>query len=243
MERENRQPQKRPSKRENRRRGSVVGKIFFALFTLLLIGVLTGGMVAAIFMKYVETNITPVVQVNADDYTMALSSIIYYKDDDVTENDGWVEYQTVHGEQNRIYVSFDQMPDALWQAAVSIEDQRFFQHEGVDWKRTAGATLNMFIGMKNTFGGSTITQQLLKNMTEDNDGTVNRKVREIFRALEFEKNYTKEQILELYLNTIYLGKGCYGVQTAAQFYFGKDVSELSVAECASLIAITNNPSM
>ena len=243
MERENRQPQKRPSKRENRRRGSVVGKIFFALFTLLLIGVLTGGMVAAIFMKYVETNITPVVQVNADDYTMALSSIIYYKDDEVTENDGWVEYQTVHGEQNRIYVSFDQMPDALWQAAVSIEDQRFFQHEGVDWKRTAGATLNMFIGMKNTFGGSTITQQLLKNMTEDNDGTVNRKVREIFRALEFEKNYTKEQILELYLNTIYLGKGCYGVQTAALFYFGKDVSELSVAECASLIAITNNPSM
>ena len=121
MERENRQPQKRPSKRENRRRGSVVGKIFFALFTLLLIGVLTGGMVAAIFMKYVETNITPVVQVNADDYTMALSSIIYYKDDEVTENDGWVEYQTVHGEQNRIYVSFDQMPDALWQAAVSIE--------------------------------------------------------------------------------------------------------------------------
>ena len=100
----------------------------------------------------------------------------------------------------------------------------------------------MFIGMRDTFGGSTITQQLLKNMTGDDDGTVNRKVREIFRALEFEKNYSKKDILELYLNYIYLGKNCYGVQTAAQFYFGKDVSELSTAECACLIAITNNPS-
>ena len=243
MERENRQPQKRQTKRENRNGGGVARKIFFGLFTLLLIGVLTGGMIACIFMKYVKTNVTPVVQVDADDYTMALSSIIYYHDDEVQENDGWVEYQTVHGSENRIYVDFEKMPDALWQAAVAIEDERFFDHKGVDWKRTAGAALNMFIGMKNTFGGSTITQQLLKNMTEDNAGTVNRKVREIFRALEFEKNYTKEQILELYLNTIYLGQGCYGVQTAAQFYFGKDVSELSAAECASLIAITNNPSM
>ena len=80
-------------------------------------------------------------------------------------------------------------------------------------------------------------------MTGDNGNTVNRKVREIFRALEFEKNYTKEEILEYYLNTIYLGQGCYGVQTAAEFYFGKDVSELDVAECACLIAITNNPSL
>lgn len=243
MERENRQPAKRQPRRESRRRGSVAGKIFFGLFTLLLIGVLTGGIFAGIFMKYVETNITPVVQVDADDYTMALSSIIYYHDDQVTENDGWVEYQTIHGSENRIWVDIEDMPDALWQATVAIEDERFFQHQGVDWKRTGGAVVNMFIGMRNTFGGSTITQQLLKNMTEDNDGTVNRKVREIFRALEFEKNYTKAQILELYLNTIYLGQGCYGVQTAAQFYFGKDVSELSAAECASLIAITNNPSM
>ena len=242
MERENRQPAHRQSGRE-KRRGSVVGKIFFGLFTLLLIGVLTSGMIAVIFMKYVETNITPVVQVNADDYTMNLSSIVYYHDDQVTANDGWVEYQTIHGTENRIWVDIDEMPDALWQAVVAIEDQRFFQHNGVDWKRTGGAVLNMFIGMKNTFGGSTITQQVLKNMTEDNSGTVNRKVREIFRALEFEKNYTKAQILELYLNTIYLGQGCYGVQTAAQYYFGKDVSELSVAECASLIAITNNPSL
>ena len=232
----------RQKKRENRKR-SVVGRIFFGLFTLFLIGCCTAAMIGFIFMKYVDTTLAPTLQVDADDYTMAESSIIYYHDDEVTENDGWVEYQTIHGTENRIWVDFEEMPEALWQAAVAIEDERFFTHQGVDWKRTVGATANMFIGMKNTFGGSTITQQMLKNMTEDNDGTVNRKVREIFRALEFEKNYTKEEILELYLNMIYLGKGCYGVQTAAQFYFNKDVSELSAAECASLIAITNNPSL
>ena len=238
MERES----KRGAKRENRKKRRGRG-VLFGLFTLMLIGVCTAAMIGVIFMKYVNTTLAPTLQVDADNYTMAESSIIYYHDDEVEENDGWVEYQTIHGTENRVWVDFEQMPDALWQAAVAIEDERFFTHQGVDWKRTVGATVNMFIGMKNTFGGSTITQQMLKNMTEDNDGTVNRKVREIFRALEFEKNYTKEEILELYLNMIYLGKGCYGVQTAAQFYFGKDVSELTVAECASLIAITNNPSL
>ena len=244
MEHGKREPAREPAPRKDSRRrrsgGHVVGKIFGVLATLVLIGVCTAAMFAVIFMKYVDTNVKPNVAVRAEDYTMQMSSIIYYQD---KETGDWKEWQTIHGEQNRILVDFDQMPDALWQAAVAVEDKRFFEHEGVDWRRTGGAVLNMFIGMKNTFGGSTITQQLLKNMTEDNDGTVNRKVREIFRALEFEKNYTKEQILELYLNTIAFGKGCYGVQTAAEFYFGKDVSELSVAECACLIGITNNPSM
>ena len=233
----------RRTKRENQKQRSVAGRIFFWLFTLMLIGICTAVMIGFIFMQYVNTTLAPTLQVDADDYTMAESSIIYYHDDEVTENDGWVEYQTIHGTENRVWVDFEEMPDALWQAAVAIEDHRFFEHNGVDWKRTIGATANMFIGMKNTFGGSTITQQMLKNLTEDNDGTVNRKVREIFRALEFEKNYTKEEILELYLNMIYLGKGCYGVQTAAQYYFGKDVSELTAAECACLISITNNPSL
>ena len=89
----------------------------------------------------------------------------------------------------------------------------------------------------------TCTQSPRCCMTGDDQNTVKRKVTEIFRALEFEKNYSKQEILELYLNTIYLGNGCYGVQTAAQYYFGKDVSQLTVAECASLIGITNNPSV
>ena len=239
MEHKRQRPKQRKKSAAGRIFG-VIGKIFLVLFTLILIGACTTVMVGSIFMKYVNTTLAPTLQVNADDYTMKLSSIVYYED---KETGDWVEYQTVHGNENRIWVDIEDMPDTLWQAAVAIEDERFFQHEGVDWKRTGGAVLHMFLGMENTYGGSTITQQMLKNMTKDNKPHVNRKVREIFRALEFEKNYTKEQILELYLNMIYLGKGCYGVQTAAQYYFGKDVSELTVAECASLIAITNNPSL
>ena len=243
-----RQPAATPShargpRKKKRSTGRVAGRVAGVFGTLVLIGLCTAAMLAFIFMRYVNVTLAPTLQVRAEDYTMKLSSVVYYHDDTVTENDGWVEYQKIYGVENRIWVDFDQIPDALWQAAVSIEDERFFEHHGVDWKRTAGAALNLFTDDKATFGGSTITQQLLKNMTGDDKGTVNRKVRGILRALEFEKNYTKWDILELYLNHIALGKSCYGVQTAAEFYFGKDVSELSVAECASLIAITNNPSL
>lgn len=212
---------------------------WFVIGTLLLIFVLTSAMLIGIFMIYVKTTLSSELDVNADDYTMELSSILWYQDSEAGE---WKELTTLHGAENRIWVSFDEIPDAMWQAAVSIEDERFFSHHGVDWKRTIGATFTMLTGSNSSYGGSTITQQLLKNMTGYDDNTVKRKVTEIFRALEFEKKYTKDEILELYLNTIYFGNGCNGVQTAAQYYYGKDVSKLSVAECAALIGITNNPS-
>ena len=229
------QPRQRQSTRKNSH-----GNVLFVIGTVLLIGLLTCFMIGGIFAIYVKTTLGPTLKVNADDYTMNLSSVIYYQDKSSGE---WKELQTIHGQENRIWVDYKDIPDALWQAAVAIEDKRFFDHHGVDWKRTIGATMNMFLGKNSTYGGSTITQQLLKNMTGDDQNTVKRKVTEIFRALEFEKNYSKQEILELYLNTIYLGNGCYGVQTAAQYYFGKDVSQLTVAECASLIGITNNPSV
>ncbi len=213
--------------------------IFFTLWTILLIGVCTALIGLHFFKEYIETIVTPAVEVRAEDYTMKLSSFVYYQD---KETGAWKEWQSVHGPENRVLVDFEDMPEYLWQATVAIEDERFFQHKGVDWLRTGKAVLNIFQGDA-SMGGSTLTQQVLKNMTKDNKPYINRKVREIFRALEFEKNYEKSDVLELYLNTIYLGQGCYGVQTAAQFYFGKDVSELDLAECASLIAITNNPSM
>jgi len=230
-----RPPRHFKKKKQGRRVAGIMAGIFG---TLLLIGVCTTVMLFVIFMQYVES-LKPVLQVDANDYTMNLSSMIYYRDSDTG---AWKELQRVHGTEDRIWVDIQDMPEEMWQAAVAIEDERFFLHEGVDWWRTGGAVVNMFVGMKNTFGGSTITQQTLKNITEDDDPYVNRKVREIFRALEFEKNYTKWEILELYLNNIYLGAGCYGVETAAEYYFGKEVSELNAAECASLIAITNNPS-
>ena len=234
-----RRPEQTPG-RQTKKKSGAAGKIFRVLGTLALIGICTGLMLFGIFMKYVNTTLAPSLVVNADDYTMALSSFIYYEDKETGE---WKEWQTVYGEENRVLAEYSELPENLLNAAVAIEDERFYQHNGVDWKRTLGATLNFFTHDKDTFGGSTITQQVLKNMTQDKAGTVNRKIREIFRALKFEENNTKEQILTMYLNTIYLGKGCYGVKTAAEFYFGKDVSELSLAECASLIAITNNPSL
>ena len=128
------------------------------------------------------------------------------------------------------------MKDAL----VAIEDKRFYKHNGVDWFRTAHAALNMFTG-GSVFGGSTITQQLIKNLTQQDDITVQRKLLEIFQALDLEKHYDKEEILEYYLNAVYFGEGCYGVQTAAQTYFGKDAKDLSVAEAAAIVGITNLP--
>ena len=234
-----REAHRKPRQRQSTRKSSH-GNVLFVIGTVLLIGLLTCVMIGGIFMIYVKTTLGPTLKVNADDYTMNLSSVIYYQDK--TSGD-WKELQTIHGRENRIWVDYKDIPDAMWQAAVAIEDKRFFEHHGVDWRRTIGATLNMFVGKNSTYGGSTITQQLLKNMTGDDQNTVKRKVTEIFRALEFEKSYSKQEILELYLNTIYLGNGCYGVQTAAQYYFGKDVSQLTVAECASLIGITNNPSI
>lgn len=100
----------------------------------------------------------------------------------------------------------------------------------------------MFLSMKNDFGGSTITQQLIKNLTKQDDITVQRKLLEIFQALEFEKSYDKEEIMEWYLNIVYFGEGCNGVYTAAETYFGKEPKDLTLAECASIIGITNNPS-
>ncbi|MCI9609602.1 MAG: transglycosylase [Oscillibacter sp.] len=217
----------------------VVKWTFITLWTVLLVGVCTALIGLHFFKEYIDTVVTPNVAVRAEDYTMNLSSFIYYQD---KETGAWKEFQNVHGEQNRILVEFKDMSPYLWQAAVAVEDKRFFQHEGVDWRRTLGAVRELAVG-DGSYGGSTITQQVLKNMTKDNMPYVNRKVREIFRALEFEKNYTKEYILELYLNTIFLGQSCYGVQTAAQFYFGKDAKDLDLAESACLIAITNNPSL
>lgn len=229
------QAKKRRPKRGER---SIAGKIFFGLWTLILIGVLSLAMLAGIFLMYVKTTVAPSLDFDPDDYTLNLTSFLYYQDRSTGE---WIEYQGYHGQENRIPVKFSEIPDAMWQAAVAIEDHRFFEHKGVDWKRTLGAALQVAKGDA-SYGGSTITQQMLKNRTEDNKPYINRKVREIVRALEFEKNATKQQILEMYLNQIAFGKGCYGVQAAARYYFDKDVSELSVAECASIIAITNNPS-
>lgn len=172
-----------------------------------------------------------------------MTSVIY-----VQNNKGeWEEYQRLHGTENRIWVGIDKVPQYLKDALTSIEDERFETHRGVDWKRTAHAVVNelgkkLFGKGSSQFGGSTITQQLIKNVTNDKDKDAFRKFREIVRALLVERQLSKTEILEAYLNTISLGNGICGVQVAANYYFNKDVSELTLTECAALAAITKNPS-
>ena len=157
--------------------------------------------------------------------------------------DEWIEIHSLSQAENRIWVDYENIPQKIIDCVVAMEDKRFWEHEGVDWKRTIAAFANMFLGLREEgFGGSTITQQLIKNNTGNDEVTVARKLQEIFTAMELEESTSKETIMEWYLNTIYLGKGCNGIKTAAMRYFGKELEDLTLAECASLVGITNNPS-
>ena len=218
---------------------TIIVRFFQTIGTLLLVGVITGCFMARFAVIYVKTAVMPNTGLDLSAYTMMENSVIYYED----KNTGQlVELQTLKGKENRELVTYDQIPEDLINAYVAIEDKRFWNHQGVDWRRTGSGLLRMFTG-GNIQGGSTIDQQLIKNLTGRNDVTVSRKILEIFTALEMEKNHKKEDILTIYLNWIYLGNGCHGVQAAAKYYFGKNVWELNLAECASLAGITNNPSL
>lgn len=237
------------SKKEKRRRqrqadaaanvaGGTLHLVLKIIGTVLLVLLCTILLFACIFAYYVKTCLSADLPLTLEDMSVSLTSSIWYTD----SNGEYQELTTLHSREKREWVTLDQIPEYMQHAAVAIEDQRFYEHKGVDWYRTVGAFVNMFVGMKNDFGGSTLTQQLIKNVTEEDDVTVQRKLLEIFRALELEKNYDKDEIMEWYLNIIYLGQSAYGVQAASQVYFNKDVSDLSLAECACIIGITNNPS-
>ncbi|MCD8005194.1 MAG: PBP1A family penicillin-binding protein [Oscillospiraceae bacterium] len=218
-----------------------LGIVLKVLGTVLLVGLCTCVIMGCYAVIYVQNQILPQVEQTLSAISVLdvnESSTMYYTDSDTGE---LVELLTLYGDENRVWVEYEDIPENLIYATVAIEDQRFWNHSGVDWIRTAKAILLMFTG-GDIQGGSTITQQLLKNITSNNEVTVQRKVLEIFMALEFEKTHTKEEILEWYLNYIYLGDSCYGVYTASLNYFGKELDELTLAECASLISITNNPS-
>lgn len=149
--------------------------------------------------------------------------------------------QRICGAENGIWCAYEDIPQDLKDALVAIEDRHFFSHGGVDWLRTAKAAANYLLHFDSRFGGSTITQQLIKNISSDNEITVFRKMREMCRAIHLEKHHSKEEILELYLNVIPLSQGCIGVGAAAEVYYGKAVTELSLGECATVAAITNSP--
>ena len=223
--------------------GGVVSLCLKTLGTLILILITTGIIFASIFAVYVKTNLSEGLGLTLEDFKpgLGLSSVILGQNPDT---DRWEELVTLQSTEYRIWVDYDKIPQNMINALVSIEDERFFRHNGVDWYRTGGAFLNMFLGFRDTsFGGSSITQQLIKNVTQEDEVTIQRKLMEIFRALELENEYEKDEILEWYLSVVYFGHGRYGIGAASNYYFGKEVNELSLAECASIIGITNNPSI
>ncbi len=228
------QPQRK--KRRKKKKHPVLFSIFLAFFCLFVSGMLTVLIVGTSVLSYVNTVVNGKVIVNLDNYksSQSMTSIMYY----YNEKNKPVEATRLHGEENRIWVNYDKIPKNLLNAFVCLEDKRFYEHSGVDWIRTIGVLVRPSL---NGQGGSTITQQLIKNLTDQKDVTYIRKFNEILRALNLEKYYSKKDILEAYLNTVYLGAGCYGVKTAAETYFGKSVSKLNVAECALIAGITQAP--
>lgn len=222
--------------KKKKKKHPVIFTFFLIFFCIFVAGMLTVISVGGSVLSYVDNFVNGSIAIDLDNYKNAQNqtSIMYGYDSEKNV----VELARLHGEENRIWVDYDEIPQNLLNAFVCLEDKRFYEHSGVDFIRTIGVIV---IPERWGQGGSTITQQLIKNLTNDNEATFNRKFNEIIRALNLEKNYSKKEILEAYLNTVSLGAGCYGVKTAAETYFGKDVSDLTLLECATLAGITQSP--
>ena len=238
-------PKKRKSKTTKKQ------KTMKIILTAFLVCLITGVMVVGAFLFYAFTMVDATMDEDLNNLALNFTTTVYVEDG----NGEYREYRRLHGEFNRIWMDYDEtaakekdpsytgIPYNLAMAFVAIEDKGFNDHNGVDWKRTFAAFVNEFLPISSSrFGGSTITQQLVKNLTDDRSQKASRKVREIMRARYLEDNYSKSTILECYLNTIPMGNGTYGVEVAANYYFGKSVKDLTLAECASLASITKAPS-
>lgn len=216
-----------------KRARTAVSNFFLVLFLIALLGV---GVVAGVLTGIVVGVVVTTKPVTLNDlYSTDRQTVIYDSDGNVltTLKSAKVE--------NSIWAGIDEIPEHVRNAFIAIEDERFYTHNGVDIKRSASAVLGFFVG-SGSHGGSTITQQLVKNMTGDDAHSVPRKIREQWRAIQLENLIKdKDRILELYLNRIYFANNCYGIQIAANKYFDCDVSDLSLAQAAFLAGIPNNP--
>ncbi len=244
-----RKTEEQPDKTAKPRKKGGVGRVFrrlgHALLAVFLIGVITVTVVGCVLVVYVvgtfdADSFMPVL----GEMSMDNRSVIYVQNDEG-------EFEPYHNllGGTTVWVDLEKIPLNMQNAVVAIEDERFRDHEGVDWKRTASAMVNLVINRvfhvgNNEFGGSTITQQLIKVTTQNTDHSIKRKINEILAATAMESGeYTKDEILEGYLNNMPLTGDLVGVGIGARYYFGKELQELSLAECAVLASITNNPSM
>ena len=225
------------NKKKPKKRRSIIGMIFIFIGCMLCLCIMAASVGGVLLSMYI-------VQVTADDgETLDLdnqknrqTSIIY----DINGN----EYASLSRNENRIWRELSAMPENLQNAVIAIEDKNFRTEPGINLKGTIGAALNAFTGNRiwgTNRGASTLEQQLIKNLTGDNEQDNMRKVREIFRALGLDNKYSKETILEAYLNTIPLTGIIHGMEAGSIEYFGKHVEDLTLAECATLASITKNP--
>lgn len=222
--------------------GTVVSSAFSSFFrlimTILLIILMTGIVIGTSLLIYLFNLSNEPLNIDLNKLRLSLTSYVYVAQDDEMEN--WIQYKPLYSSENRVWVDYQDIPKEMIDAQIAIEDKRFLEHKGVDWYRTGGAVFSLATG-KGDFGGSTLTQQLIKNITDDNENSINRKLREIFRALKLEEAYSKDDIIEAYLNIVNYGNGCRGVQSAAKLYFNKTIQNCSIAECAAIAGITQNP--
>ena len=214
-----------------------LGVIGTTLASIALIIVIAMCIVVTGLALYITQFAESDFDISLEDAELNTSSFIYAYDADGNE----VMIKQLSSDQNRVPIEIEDLPKHVIYAFISIEDARFFDHDGVDWKRTVAVTAKMFFS-GGTEGGSTITQQLVRDITDDKDVTIGRKLREIFRALELEKKYTKSDILESYLNRIGFGGTSYGIASAAHHYFDKSPSDLTIAEAAILAGVVRSPS-
>ena len=225
---------KKKYKRKKRKLyGRVLAKTFFSLVTVMVLLSVVFGAFICLFTKPVDTTML----------NMKMTSSIYY----VNDSGQKIIIENLFSDENRSWVEFEKIPLDMKNAFVAIEDERFYSHPGFDLKRLTSAAFNtvlrIFDKNRSVYGGSTITQQLVKNLTKDDERSFLRKAKEIYRSVRLESDLSKNEILELYLNTIYLSQNCNGVGAASKIYFAKDVSDLSLAECASIAGITQYPSL
>ncbi|WP_294408786.1 transglycosylase domain-containing protein [uncultured Ruminococcus sp.] len=229
----------------------IIGTLLLSIFLVLIITCSIFGTVLTIYvLNFADTTTTVSLEkISGSNITRFLNENPKYDEENDEEKDKYQLYYALKNEQKHfIWVDYDEMPQSLIDAFVYTEDERFYSHDGVDFKRTFAAFVNVFLPGDRVFGGSTITQQTIKQLTGEDARNgiagVERKIREIFRSINVEKTYTKEDIIQSYLNVVPLGtmqQDIVGVQAAANYYFGKDVSDLDLAECASLAGMTSSP--
>lgn len=217
---------------EKLKRVALIAVLILCTVIVITIGVLIGMYASAV--KEIES-------MNVQNLAINYSSIIYYTDDDGNAH----EMRSIHNNGNRVWIDSEEIPKVMKQAIVSIEDERFYDHNGVDLKRTAGAFFGWvkakLTGGSTSYGGSTITQQVIKNITNNKNKTAGRKIKEMLLAVALEKELTKDEILTVYLNLICLANNCYGVEAASNIYYGKSAIDLNLNEAATIAGITQRP--